>query len=267
MMADLTPLQNSYAQLVQQITIRLASIIEKLNDEWKAATQEYKNSLALQKEFEKEKKSIVTMEADIAASEAVANNNSKKLLKNPEDSIKNIGANFGAIVSQFRSEYDPLKASIDAVDKQFEQSVVAELSQAKVKVDQLNKEQKRLSNWLTYLKKEIPTEPAEVRRLMFKPMPIGKKIARIKYKPLDIDSIISIIRETKNLFQQRIFPAQQLSGSINTMLDEIRAIIGKIEPLIEKFQNESSQLGKDAKVEIETIHARNIEMKKQPPKK
>jgi len=267
MMADLTTLQNSYAQLIQQVTTRLASIIEKLDDEWKNAYQEYKNAIALQNEFEKEKKSILGMEADIAASEAAADKNSKKLLNNPEQVIKNIGEAFGASISRFRSEYDPLKASIDAVDKQFEQSVAAELSQAKIKLDQLKKEQKRISNWLTYLKKEIPTEPAEVRRMMFQPIPIGKKIAKIKYKPLDIDSIISIIHETKNLFQQRIFPAQQLSGNINTLLVEIRAVIGKIELLLEKFQNESSQLEKDAKLELETIRAAKLSAGKQLPKK
>ncbi len=267
MMADLTTLQNSYAQLIQQVTIRLARIIEKLDDEWKDAAQEYKNALALQNEFEKEKKNIAKMEADIAAAQVSADKNSKQLLKNSEEAIKNIGVKFEAVVSQFRSEYDPLRASIDAIEKQFEQSAAAELSQAKLKLDQLKKEQKRLANWLAYLKKEIPTEPAEIRRKMFQPIAVGKKIARIKYKPLDIDSIISIINETKNLFQQKIFPAQQLSGNITTMLDRMKVLTLGISGFLEKLQNELDQLNKDANVELETIRATKLNAGKKLPTK
>jgi len=282
-MVDIITLQNSYAQLLTLIISKLASIVEKLESEWKDAQQEYQNETSVLKNFEQEKKRIKEMEADVETEASFAWQMSQKLSKvdfsiRPEPerpaliSDRNeLSGLLDATTRQFFSDFNNLKAQLDTTVKQVETTLAIEAKSAKEKADLLKKEQKRLANWMTYLQKEVPIEPAEVRRAMFQPLTPGKAIKRIKYKSVDIDGLIAIIKETRTLLQQRFFtpPGIIARRTASSMLDYVKGQIDSILQKTAQFRQNTDKIEKRIEQFAVRVQKTGLPPKvgKQPPTK
>lgn len=234
-MTEVIALQNQYAQLFQQVLIRLNDIIKGLKEQWKEAKQEYQSEIQLLKVVEEQKRRIKWLKKREAELRVIATE------KNTPDSLK-------ALTQEFLKDYDTYKTTLQSSVNMFETEIARDAKTAEEKAKQLGKELKRLEKIGASFSKEVPAKPVELRKDVIRPIIAWRKL---KYKKTTGKILVGIADEIITLLQTKFFEPNDIAKRrlrSSELVKQIDLILSNLNKRLAKFNKEYNLLLKEERL-------------------